>query len=118
MKNNRYYQKCITFGRAAEGLRADFQEQLIELQKGIGFKYVRFHGIFHDDMAVYREENSEPKLWFGYVDKLFDFLLAHGLKPLLELGFVPTELALFRIQCFGGTLTGARQMITISGNLW
>ncbi len=93
MKNDRYYQKCITFGRAAEGLRADFQQQLIELQNEIGFEYVRFHGIFHDDMAVYREENGEPKLWFGYIDKLFDFLLDNGLKPLLELGFVPTELA-------------------------
>ncbi len=25
MQNTRYYQNCITFGRAAEGLRADFQ---------------------------------------------------------------------------------------------
>lgn len=48
-------KKCITFGRAAEGLRADFQKQLLQLQREIGFSYVRFHGIFHDDMAVYRE---------------------------------------------------------------
>lgn len=69
MKNNRYYQKCITFGRAAEGLRADFQEQLIEMQQEIGFEYVRFHGIFHDDMAVYSEDkNGNPQLWFGYID--------------------------------------------------
>lgn len=58
MTNNKYYQKCITFGRAYEGLRADFQKQLIEMQKEIGFEYVRFHGIFHDDMAVYKEVNS------------------------------------------------------------
>ena len=93
MTNNKYYQKCITFGRAAEGLRADFQKQLIEMQKDIGFEYVRFHGIFHDDMAVYKEVDGKPQLWFGYVDKLFDFLLENDLKPLLELGFVPTELA-------------------------
>lgn len=93
MINNKYYQKCITFGRAAEGLRADFQSQLIEMQKEIGFEYVRFHGIFHDDMAVYKEVYGKPRLWFGYIDKLFDFLLDKGLKPLLELGFVPTELA-------------------------
>ena len=94
MNNNRYYQKCITFGRAAEGLRADFQEQLKEIQAEIGFRYVRFHGIFHDDMAIYSEdENGNPVLWFGYLDKLFDFLLEQGLKPMLELGFVPTKLA-------------------------
>lgn len=93
MTINKYYQKCITFGRAAEGLRADFQKQLIEMQKDIGFEYVRFHGIFHDDMAIYKETHGKPQLWFGYIDKLFDFLLENGLKPLLELGFVPTELA-------------------------
>ena len=80
MQNTRYYQKCITFGRAAEGLRADFQKQLLQLQREIGFSYVRFHGIFHDDMAVYREDEAgEPAFWFGYVDSLMDFLLSAGL---------------------------------------
>lgn len=93
MINDRYYQKCITFGRAREGLRADFQEQLKELQQEIGFEYVRFHGLFHDDMAVYREENGKPILWFGYIDKLFDFLLSVGIKPLVELSFMPKPIA-------------------------
>ena len=80
MQNTRYYQKCITFGRAAEGLRADFQKLLLQLQREIGFSYVRFHGIFHDDMAVYREDEAgEPAFWFGYVDSLMDFLLSAGL---------------------------------------
>ena len=79
MTNDRYYTHCITFGRAAEGLRADFQRQLVEMQNEIGFKYVRFHGLFHDDMAVYREVSGQPQLWFGYIDKLFDFLLESGL---------------------------------------
>ena len=61
MINNKYYTKCITFGRAREGLRSDFQEQLRELQSEIGFEYIRFHGLFHDDMAVYDEdENGNP----------------------------------------------------------
>lgn len=94
LTNDRYYLKCITFGRAAEGLRADFQQQLTELQKEIGFEYIRFHGLFHDDMAVYSEdENGNPDLWFGYIDELFDFLTQNKLKPFVELGFVPTELA-------------------------
>ena len=50
------------------------------LQREIGFSYVRFHGIFHDDMAVYREDEAgEPAFWFGYVDSLMDFLLSAGL---------------------------------------
>ena len=70
------------------------QKQLLQLQREIGFSYVRFHGIFHDDMAVYREdETGEPAFWFGYADSLMDFLLSAGLKPILELGFMPKALA-------------------------
>ncbi len=94
MINNKYYKKCITFGRATEGLRADFQEQLRELQSEIGFEYIRFHGLFHDDMAVYDEDkNGKPVLWFGYIDKLFDFLLSVNIKPFVELGFMPCKIA-------------------------
>ena len=94
MINNKYYNKCITFGRAAEGLRADFQEQLKELQSEIGFEYIRFHGLFHDDMAVYDEDkNGNSVLWFGYIDKLFDFLLSVNIKPFVELGFMPEKIA-------------------------
>ena len=71
MRNDHYFIKCITFGRARAGLHADFQEQLLEMQREIGFEYVRFHGMFHDDMAVYDEdERGRPVLWFGYLDKL------------------------------------------------
>src|ERR1035437_9513062 len=42
-------------GRANEGLRADWQQQLAEVQKGVGFRYIRMHGLLHDDMGVYSE---------------------------------------------------------------
>lgn len=58
MKNSRYYTKCITAGRANEGLRAYWQEQLKTVQSEIGFAYIRFHGIFHDDMAIYDEDEN------------------------------------------------------------
>lgn len=56
------------------------QKQLLQLQREIGFSYVRFRGIFHDDMAVYREDEAgEPAFWFGYVDSLMYFRLSAGL---------------------------------------
>lgn len=101
MQNSRYYQKCITAGRAAEGLRADWQQQLRELQREIGFSYIRFHGLFHDDMAIYQEnEDGSPRFYFGYFDKLMDFLQSVSLKPLLELGFMPSQLAVQRDTVF------------------
>lgn len=51
-----YWSKCVGAGRANEGLRANWQEQLAFAHKECGFQYLRFHGLFHDDMFVYREE--------------------------------------------------------------
>lgn len=47
-----YYLKCIFAGRAHEGLRANWQKQLRTVQNEIGFEYIRFHGIFNDEIAV------------------------------------------------------------------
>jgi xylan 1,4-beta-xylosidase len=80
-------------GRANEGLRADWQRQLETVVRECGFKYLRFHGLFHDDMFVYREENGEAVYNFQYVDGLFDRMLEIGIRPFVELGFCPGELA-------------------------
>ena len=49
-----YWSFCVGAGRANEGLRADWQQQLRRSVAGCGFRYVRFHGLFHDNMFVYR----------------------------------------------------------------
>jgi xylan 1,4-beta-xylosidase len=53
------------------------------------------HGLFNDDMAVYKEnwDGSEPQYSFMYIDVLYDFLLSIGIKPFVELGFMPSGLA-------------------------
>lgn len=85
-----YYLKCICAGRAHEGLRANWQQQLKTVQKEIGFEYIRFHGIFNDEMAIYSEnENDEPEFFWQYFDELFDFLQEVNLKPIFELSFMP-----------------------------
>lgn len=90
-------------GRANEALRADWQEHFREAVEVLGARYVRFHGLFHDDMFVYRatygggfgpdETLAEPVYTFSYVDKVFDFILQAGARPFVELGFMPRELA-------------------------
>jgi xylan 1,4-beta-xylosidase len=87
------WQTCVGAGRANEGLRADWQKHLAMLQKDCGFRYLRFHGLLHDDMHVYRVENGIETLNFQYVDALFDSLLAEGIRPFVEFGFMPKELA-------------------------
>ena len=88
------WKNLITIGKAKEGLMKDVQDHLREIQSKIGFKYIRFHGIFDDGMMIYDEENNNPSFNFTYVDKLFDFLLSINLKPFVELGFMPSKLAL------------------------
>ncbi len=88
------FKECIGAGRANEGLRADWQQQLAQVKKDCDFKYIRFHGLLSDDMGVYRvNQNGKPEYNFMYIDALFDYLLSIGIKPFVELGFMPTALA-------------------------
>jgi xylan 1,4-beta-xylosidase len=97
------WAECVGAGRANEALRADWQRQFAEVVDACGFRYIRFHGVFHDDMFVYRESYGHgfgkdtplatPVYTFSYVDKVFDFILACGARPFVELGFMPRDLA-------------------------
>jgi xylan 1,4-beta-xylosidase len=91
---NKMFNECVGAGRANEGLRADWQQQLAYVKKECGFRYIRFHGLLTDDMGVYREDkNGKPEYNYMYVDALFDYLLSIDIKPFVELGFMPNALA-------------------------
>jgi xylan 1,4-beta-xylosidase len=93
-KLNTMFKECIGAGRANEGLRADWQQQLTYVKKQCGFKYIRMHGLLTDDMAVYTTDNKgNPQYNFMYVDVLIDYLQSIGMKPFIELGFMPNALA-------------------------
>ena len=88
------FKECVGAGRANEGLRADWQDQLREVQRECGFKYIRMHGLLTDDMGVYKEDaHGNPIYNWQYIDKLYDFLLSIDIKPLVELSFMPDALA-------------------------
>ncbi|HEX5111272.1 MAG TPA: hypothetical protein VFV79_00385, partial [Saprospiraceae bacterium] len=91
---NTMFKECVGAGRANEGLRADWQQQLAYVKKECGFKYIRMHGLLTDDMGVYKEDkHGNPEYNYMYVDVLFDFLHSIGMKPFVELGFMPSALA-------------------------
>ena len=91
---SRMYNFCVGAGRANEGLRADWQRQLRQVRAECGFRYIRFHGLFCDDMGVYQEDKQGRPIYnWQYVDELFDFLESIGMKPFVELGFMPAALA-------------------------
>lgn len=91
---NTTFKECIGAGRANEGLRADWQQQLAMVKEECGFRYIRMHGLLTDDMGVYREdENGKPQYNYQYIDVLYDYILSIGMKPFVELGFMPWALA-------------------------
>lgn len=88
------WSKCVGAGRANEGLRAGWLEQLSLVKKNCGFEYVRFHGLFHDDMCIYFPKKDGKVVYnWQYVDELFDRMLDIGVKPFVELAFFPKEIA-------------------------
>jgi len=91
---NRKFNECVGAGRANEGLRADWQRQLRYAKGQLGIRYIRMHGLLHDDMGVYSEDQAgHPVYNWQYIDELYDFLEEIHVKPFVELGFMPQALA-------------------------
>ena len=74
-------------------LRADWQRDLKRAHDELGFRYVRFHGLLSDDMGTVVRENKKLFYSFFNIDQVFDFLLSIGMKPFVELSFMPGPLA-------------------------
>jgi xylan 1,4-beta-xylosidase len=97
-----FWELCVGSCHAVMGLRADWRRQLKNAHAELGFQYVRFHGLLDDAMSVYvKEQWGEAKRYsFFNIDSIFDFLLSIGMKPFIELGFMPTALASGTQTCF------------------
>jgi xylan 1,4-beta-xylosidase len=81
-------------GRAALTLRESYRQDLRAVRTVTAVAYIRFHGIFHDELGVYTEgPKGEPLYNFSYVDQVYDGLLANGVRPFVELSFMPRQLA-------------------------
>ncbi|MDE7248445.1 MAG: xylan 1,4-beta-xylosidase, partial [Lachnospiraceae bacterium] len=88
---------CIGTGRMGLALTQEYQEQLKLVQEEIGFRHIRGHGLFCDDMAIYQEYEEDgvkkAEYNFTYLDRVMDSYRNVGLRPFLELGFMPEKLA-------------------------
>jgi xylan 1,4-beta-xylosidase len=70
-------------------IRDDSLAQLKIAREELGFKYIRFHGIFHDVLGTYKVVDGKPVYDWTKIDYLYDKLLGMGIKPFVELGFTP-----------------------------
>jgi xylan 1,4-beta-xylosidase len=72
---------------------AELREALRIVRDSFGVRAVRAHGILCDDLGVYREDDGVPVHDFSIVDWVYDHLMGLGLRPVVELSFMPRDLA-------------------------
>ena len=100
--HKKHWQFCVGSGHALLALRTDYTEQLRFIHDTLGIERVRFHGIFNDDMRTrtnlsqmfpapgaenFTEEN------FRACGLAYDNVLKAGMKPFVELSFMPKQLS-------------------------
>src|SRR4029077_18368326 len=89
-----FWEEIFGSGRAILSLRDSYRNDLRETKKITDFRYVRFHAIFHDEVGIYDEDASGKPIYnFSYADQIYDGLLANGVRPFVELSFMPAALA-------------------------
>src|SRR4029077_1718202 len=89
-----FWEQMFGSGRAVLTLRDSYRRDLREVNQITDFKYVRFHAIFHDEVGIYNEDDKgQVHDNFSYVDQIYDNLLANGVRPFVELSFMPKKLA-------------------------
>jgi xylan 1,4-beta-xylosidase len=86
---DRFYDLSVGSDYPGTLLREDSLAQLKIAREELGFRYVRFHAIFHDVLGTYRVVDGWPVYDWTKIDQLYDRLLGMGIKPFVELGFTP-----------------------------
>ncbi|MGZ7006571.1 MAG: GH39 family glycosyl hydrolase [Ilumatobacteraceae bacterium] len=73
---------------------AEFAEALLRAHDDLGVTCVRAHAILHDDNAVVtRADDGILHFDFTNIDEQYDRVLALGIRPVVELSFMPAALA-------------------------
>lgn len=87
------WEHTVGSGRALLALRADWQAQLAHAHVELGFRHVRFHGLLDDNMGTLICHNEKALYSFFNTDQINDYLLSIGMRPFVELSFMPSILA-------------------------
>jgi xylan 1,4-beta-xylosidase len=101
-----FWEQTFGSGRAILALRKSYLDDLHTVRQATDFKSVRFHGIFNDEVGLYDPDrqtknpglaaqaaNDASVYNFSYVDQIYDGLLAEGVRPFVEMSFMPKKMA-------------------------
>ena len=94
---SRFYEKMVAADHAntvlATAWGRNIQGALRRGHELAGFEYVRFHGILDGDIGAYTEVDDKPVYNWARLDKVYDAIIAAGMRPFVEIGFTPPPLA-------------------------
>jgi len=102
-----FWEQTFGSGRAILSLRQSYRDDLRTVKQATDFKSVRFHGIFMDEVGLYDPDRrsiafaqiktstqTDTSVYnFSYIDQIYDGLLANGVRPFVELSFMPKKMA-------------------------
>lgn len=89
-----FWEEMFGSGHAILSLRESYRDDLRAVKKVTDFRYVRFHGILDDEVGVYNlNDQCKPVYNYAYVDQIYDGLLQNGVRPVVEISFMPKKLA-------------------------
>ena len=89
-----FWEQMFGSGHAILALRESYLSDLRAVKQVTDFHYVRFHAILDDEVGVYKlDEHGNPIYNFAYVDQIYDNLLKNHVRPLVEISFMPKQLA-------------------------
>jgi len=88
-----FWEHTVGGDHAPMALRVDYQAQLRRCHDELGFRHLRFHGLLSDDMGTLICHKNKHLYSFFNADQICDFLLGAGMKPFIELSFMPRTLA-------------------------
>ena len=73
---------------------AEFLESIRQAHDDLGVKWIRAHAILHDDLGVVQRTSDGALVFdFSAIDRIYDQLLEIGVRPVVELSFMPEALA-------------------------
>jgi xylan 1,4-beta-xylosidase len=105
-----YWEKVFGSGRAILSLRDSYRNDLRQVKQSTALQAVRFHGIFMDEVGLYDPDRKPIQFAqmknttatapestgiynFSYIDQIYDGLLDSGVRPFVELSFMPKKMA-------------------------
>ncbi|MCF8808104.1 cellulase family glycosylhydrolase [Xanthomonas campestris pv. campestris] len=89
---DRFYALSVGSDFPGTLIRDDTQAHLLPAVQELGFRYIRFHDVFHDVLGTVKEVDGTLVYDWTQLDKLYDALLAKKIRPFVELGFTPTAM--------------------------